>query len=89
MRFVTLFPECENVHLMKEQGMIPYFMSKEYNMDGVVACYMDSCYNSYGENGFSYIEELKDNLEIEKIDRKTRNKNSGWIVLFIEKCKEN
>ena len=50
-------------------------------MDGVVACYMDSCYNSYGENGFSYIEELKDNLEIEKIDRKTRKKQ--WMDCII------
>lgn len=88
MRFVTLFPECENVHLMKEQGMIPYFMSKEYNMDGVVACYMDSCYNSYGENGFSYIEELKDNLEIEKIDRKTRNKTVDGLYYLLKNARK-
>ena len=38
-RFLTLFPELENVHLMKDVGMIPYIMHKEFGYDSYIASY--------------------------------------------------
>lgn len=72
-RFVTLFPECENVHLMKEQGMVPYFMKQKFDMEGIVACYADENYQTYGEKEFTYLKQLNDGLKIEKIQRLTGN----------------
>lgn len=38
-RFVTLFPELENVHLMKDVGLVPYVMFKEFGYDSYIASY--------------------------------------------------
>ena len=39
MNFVSLFPETENVHLIKDVGMIPYVMKKNFNMNSYIAAY--------------------------------------------------
>jgi L-malate glycosyltransferase len=41
-RITTLFPICENVHLTKDLGQIPYYMHKQYGYDGRVASYRNS-----------------------------------------------
>lgn len=41
-RFVTIFPICENVHLTKDLGQIPYFLHKEYGYDSAIVCYKNS-----------------------------------------------
>lgn len=41
-RITTLFPICENVHLTKDLGQIPYYMHKLYGYDGRVASYRNS-----------------------------------------------
>jgi len=35
----TLFPICENVHLTKDLGQIPFYMHKLYGYEGRIACY--------------------------------------------------
>jgi len=42
MKFVTLFLKTENVHLLKDVGMIPYFLHKNYGWDCSVATYQNS-----------------------------------------------
>ena len=44
-RFLTLFPELENVHLMKDVGMIPYIMHKEFGYDSYIASYCSRNWN--------------------------------------------
>lgn len=88
MRFVTLFPECENIHLMKEQGMIPYFMSKGYGMEGIVACYMDSSYQTYGEQGFRYLDELDEYLKIDKVKKKNQSKTINGLYYLLKNAKK-
>ena len=46
MRFVTLFLKTENVHLLKDVGMIPYFLMKEHGADSTVVTYRND--DSYG-----------------------------------------
>lgn len=37
--FATFFPGCENVHLIKDVGMIPYIMHRDYSYDSYLICY--------------------------------------------------
>jgi len=41
-RFVTIFPICENVHLTKDLGQIPYFLHKLYGYNSSIVCYKNS-----------------------------------------------
>jgi glycosyltransferase involved in cell wall biosynthesis len=41
-RFVTIFPICENVHLTKDLGQIPYFLHKLHGYDSIIASYKNS-----------------------------------------------
>lgn len=38
-RFVTLYPECENINLIKDVGMIPFTLYKNHNYDSIIVCY--------------------------------------------------
>jgi len=44
MRLLTLFPKCENVHLIKDVGMIPFTLQKIYNYDVTIASYDNGDY---------------------------------------------
>ena len=50
MRFVTLFLKTENVHLLKDVGMIPYHLYKDHDLDCSVACYKNSEEYTYADN---------------------------------------
>ena len=41
-RFVTIFPICENVHLTKDLGQIPYFLHRIYGYDTKIVSYKNS-----------------------------------------------
>lgn len=43
-RFVTIFPICENVHLTKDLGQIPYFLHKLHGYDSTIVCYKISAH---------------------------------------------
>lgn len=50
MKFVTLFIKTENVHLLKDVGMIPYFLHKKYGWDCVIATHQNSADYPYLAN---------------------------------------
>lgn len=37
--FVTFFPECQNLHLIKDVGMIPYVLHRDFAYDSSIMCY--------------------------------------------------
>ena len=41
-RFVTLFPSSQNVHLLKDIGMIPYILFRDYGYDSSLVTFKDS-----------------------------------------------
>lgn len=41
-KFVTIFPICENVHLTKDLGQIPFFLHKAYNYHSTIVSYKNS-----------------------------------------------
>src|ERR1700741_3469628 len=40
--FVTIFPICENVHLTKDLGQIPYFLHKAHGFDSKIVSYKNN-----------------------------------------------
>lgn len=41
MRLTVLFPECNNVCLLKDVGMIPYILCKNHGYSAKIACYQN------------------------------------------------
>lgn len=76
MRFVTLFPEAENIHLTKDVGMIGYILHKYYSYSSKIVCYKNS------EN-YTYLDDILKGLEIEYIKKYTGNTLiDGLLYLF-------
>ncbi|WP_316833822.1 glycosyltransferase [Pedobacter nutrimenti] len=44
IRFLTIFPRCENAQLVKDVGMIPYTLSKECNYISTIASFKNGEY---------------------------------------------
>lgn len=44
-KFVTLFPQAQNVHLRKGVGQIPYILYRDHNIDATLVCFQNE--NSY------------------------------------------
>lgn len=65
MRYVVLFPQAENVHLIKDVGMIPYKLQQRFDVPAVVACYENDHYD--------YLPKTVKGLELEFIKRKYQN----------------
>ena len=42
--FVTIFPHTENIHLIKDVGMIPYILQKHHDFDSYIATYNNGNY---------------------------------------------
>lgn len=66
MVFVTMFLNCQNVHLIKDPGMIPYTLHKEYGWDCRIACYED-------ETGYPYLQNEVLGLKLDFILPKYKN----------------
>lgn len=50
-RFVVLFPACENVCLIKDVGMIPWILYKNYQYETTIVTYKN-------EEAYSYLNEI-------------------------------
>lgn len=62
MRYCVLYPKTENVHLIKDVGMIAYKLNKLYGYDAFVATY---------ENGeYPYLQNEVKGLKIDFIEKK-------------------
>lgn len=49
--FATYFPRCQNVHLTKDVGLIPYIMHRDYGYRSYIIC--------YDEDDFTQLKGLK------------------------------
>ena len=47
IRFTTMFPLIENIHLVKDVGMIPYSMKKYFNYDSSIVTYKNLEYKYF------------------------------------------
>ncbi len=62
MRYCVLYPKAENVHLIKDVGMIAYKLHKLYGYDAFVA--------SYNNGDYDYLNNAVKGLKQEFIDKK-------------------
>jgi hypothetical protein len=75
-KIYTIFTRTENVHLIKDVGMVPYILHKYNHYESVVATYKNS------EN-YSYLNHEVKGLKIDFIKKKfiNRNYNILWFIL--------
>lgn len=76
-RFVTISPHCGNVGILKDVGMIPYYMHKKYKYDSVLACYDQ-------KDGYSYLKCEAKGLQVDFLQPILGNKWLG-VVDYIRK----
>lgn len=75
MVYVTIFPGAENIHLIKDVGMIPFILYKYYSYDSKLACYNNGSYD--------YINNVVKGLKIDIIKKYTGNETiDSCIYLF-------
>jgi len=74
MNFVTLFPETENVHLIKDVGMIGYVMHKYYGYNSSIACYKN------GE--YKYLEDEVKGLKLHFIKKRIGATLDGCVYII-------
>ncbi|HWQ18178.1 MAG TPA: glycosyltransferase [Methanotrichaceae archaeon] len=44
LRFATFFPVCQDIHLTKDVGMIPYILQRDFGYDSYMICYRNGDY---------------------------------------------
>lgn len=74
--FVTIFPPAENIHLIKEIGMIPYLMFKNHKYESYVA--------SYDNGPYPYLENELKGLKMTFIERKSKSEFLNILLYIIE-----
>ncbi len=57
MKFVTLFLRLKNVHLLKDVGMIPYYLMRDHGLDSTMVCMKN-------EDEYSFIDKEVKGLKI-------------------------
>lgn len=78
IRFVTLFPAAENMHLIKDVGMIPFILHKYYGYDSTIACY------DLGD--YSFLESEVAGLKIDIIPSSTGNEEMDVRTYLLNKA---
>ncbi|MDQ1141124.1 glycosyltransferase family 4 protein [Pedobacter agri] len=72
MKFYTLFPDCQNIHLIKDVGMIPYILNKEHGVDAYIVS------NANGD--YPYLKTEVVGLNHVVLKRVTGNKNLDSLI---------
>lgn len=81
MNFVTLFPETENVHLLKDVGMIPYILFKHCGYDSTLACYKNS-------SNYTFLDNEVKGLKIDFIKKITGNSTKDGLIYLIKNARK-
>lgn len=80
IRFVTIFPRCENVHLIKDVGMIPYIMHKFYGYESTIVAYAN-------ERDLPYLNNEVKGLKYQSV-KKTTNETRDFLKYIIKNAKK-
>lgn len=81
MKFVTLFPNTQNVHLLKDLGMIPYYLYKQHGYDSYIVTYESA-------DGYSYLKTQVQGLKLEFLKKSHLGKVMGGARYLRKKSKE-
>lgn len=80
MKFVSIFPELENVHLIKDCGMVPYILYKYYGYDSKIVGYKN-------DNKYDYINSEVRGLKIDFLEKKFNNSTLDSCLYIIKNNK--
>lgn len=76
-KWVTLFANCENFHLIKDVGYIPYVMSERFNYDSYIV--------TFNNGSYDYVNTYLKGLKISFLDEKIKNEKLA-ILKYLFKC---
>lgn len=74
-RFITIFPQGQNVHLVKDVGMVPYMLQKEGLYDSTIAFYEE-------EDKLPYLNDEVKGLKYKKV-KKIFSREAFNILFFL------
>lgn len=77
-KFITIFEKCENIHLIKDVGQIPYLMYKNHEYDASIVCVKNS-------KSYPYLEDEVKGLKLKFIPKLKLGRVSLatlWYLLF-------
>lgn len=80
MRYCVLYPNTRNVNLVKEMGMIPYKLHKNFGYDSKIAC--------YNLDDYIYLQEEVKGLKIDFIDKKYNNYSLDGLKYLKKQAKD-
>ena len=81
MRWVTLFLKTENVHLLKDVGMIPWYMMKEHGVDSTVVTWKNS-------DEYSYADDEVKGLKLEFVPRSRYGREIDGMLYLIKNARK-
>lgn len=67
-KFITIFPNGKNIHLVKDVGMIPYMLHKEGFYDSTIAFYEN-------ENELPYLKTEVNGLQYKRVKKKFKHED--------------
>ena len=98
MNYVTIFPECEKVHLKKDVGMLPYSMGKYVGYNFQIICYDNGNFEKSDLDSYHiecikkrkgavldfavYIIQHAKNIDILNVYHITSDRNAYWCFLY-------
>lgn len=80
MKYCLLYLKTKNVNLIKDMGMIPYKLYKNFNYDSTVA--------TYNHDEFIYLKDEVKGLKIDFVEKKHNNFSLDGAKYLIKKAKQ-
>lgn len=77
-KFICVFPKGENVHLIKDVGLVPYFLFKEGYFDSSIAFYAE-------QDSLSYLQNEVLGLKYQRINRVTKNDHLNVFFFLLKR----
>lgn len=81
MKFLTVFPDCRNIHLIKDVGMIPYYFHKVYGFDSAILTYRNDSYD--------FLQTAVKGLTLTFLDGRKPNKTKEVEKVLLEYVSEH
>lgn len=75
MRFVTLYPRAKNVQLVKDMGLIPYYLRKSFGEDAELVTYKN-------DDRYPYLDTVVKGAKVTFIKKRFGRQIDGMIYTF-------
>lgn len=79
-KIITIFPECKNFHLVKDVGLIPYVLYKEFGFQSVIL--------TYNNDDYSFLELDVKGVKIDFLKKYTNNRYLDVLIYLLKNTKK-